>query len=120
MNTQEALAFAKERLNKISYQLEMSNLLPCRSFYEKQQEMLTKAVPALQEQANRGKENKPLTLEQLREMDGQPVWVHSLMQNPKDDDYYATTPKAAEMLLKTQSIAETHSGIKSFDQELFQ
>lgn len=31
-------------------------------------------------EAVRGHGNKPLTLEQLREMDGQPVWVDSLKQ----------------------------------------
>lgn len=34
-------------------------------------------------------ENKPLTLEQLRQMGGKPVWVRDLTQNPSDDNYYA-------------------------------
>lgn len=55
MNNQEALAFAEERLDKISYQLETSNNLPCRSFYEKQQDMLIKAVLAMQEKQDREK-----------------------------------------------------------------
>ena len=49
MNTQQALDFAQERLDKISYHLEMTNKLPCRSFYEKQQDMLIQAVAALRE-----------------------------------------------------------------------
>ena len=73
MNKIEALAYAEERLDKISYHLEMTNQLPCRSFYEKQQDMLIKATQALRAQQER--ENpKPLTLEELREMDEEPVW----------------------------------------------
>jgi len=33
------------------------------------------AISSLQEQANREKENKPLTLEQLKQMNKKPVWV---------------------------------------------
>lgn len=50
MNNQEALSFAKERLEKTSYNLETSNGLPCRTFYEKQEEMLMQAIPALEKQ----------------------------------------------------------------------
>lgn len=50
MNEQEILDFAKERRKKISYNLEMTNGLPCRTFYEKQEEMLIKAIPALEKQ----------------------------------------------------------------------
>jgi hypothetical protein len=55
MNNTEALQFAQERLNKISYQLEMTSKLPCRSFYEKQQDMLIQAISALREKQEREK-----------------------------------------------------------------
>lgn len=54
MNNQEALDFAKERLSRISYLLEKSDT-PCKSFYEKQEEMLIQAVLAMEEQADREK-----------------------------------------------------------------
>lgn len=53
MTTHEALDFAKERLSTISYHLECTDRLPCRSFYEKQEEMLIQAVIALQEKVRR-------------------------------------------------------------------
>ena len=74
MNSQEALDFAKERLSRISYLLEKSDT-PCKSFYEKQEEMLMQAVLAMKEQAEKEKEPKPLTLEELKQRDGKPVWV---------------------------------------------
>jgi hypothetical protein len=46
----EALNFSEKRLSSINYHLEMTNKLPCRSFYEKQQEMLILAVSALKKQ----------------------------------------------------------------------
>lgn len=51
MDDNEALQFAEERLSRIGYQLEMQNHLPCRSFYEKQWEMLIVAVRAMRENA---------------------------------------------------------------------
>jgi len=53
MTTREALEYARERLDSISYHLECTNRLPCRSFYEKQCEMLVQAVVALQEKVRR-------------------------------------------------------------------
>lgn len=55
MNTQEALKFAKERLSRIGYLLETASGLPCRSFHEKQEEMLSCSVSALEDQAEREK-----------------------------------------------------------------
>ena len=34
-------------------------------------------------------ENKPLTPDELREMDGEPVWVHEVTAEPIDGDYWA-------------------------------
>lgn len=56
MKNSEALDFAKERSQKISYNLETLNKMPCRSYYQKCCEMLTQAIFALQEQAEREKE----------------------------------------------------------------
>ena len=55
MNISEALQFAQKRLDKVSYHLEMTERLPCRSFYEKQQEMLIQTVVALHEKVEREK-----------------------------------------------------------------
>jgi hypothetical protein len=55
VSIQEALKYAEIRLERISYNLEMTNKLPCRSFYEKQQEMLIQAVSALRENQEREK-----------------------------------------------------------------
>lgn len=53
MTTREALEYARERLDSISYHLECTNRLPCRSFYEKQEAMLVQAILALEEKAKR-------------------------------------------------------------------
>jgi hypothetical protein len=53
MSDLEAIEFAKEHLNKISYQLECQNILPCRTFYEKQQAMLIQSVVALEKQISK-------------------------------------------------------------------
>lgn len=50
MDINETLSFAQERLDKISYSLELTNRLPCRPFYEKQQDMLIKAISAMKKQ----------------------------------------------------------------------
>ncbi|MGX8711642.1 MAG: hypothetical protein ACQGTM_15525 [bacterium] len=50
MDINESLSFAQERLDKISYNLEMTNKLPCRPFYEKQQDMLIKAISSMKKQ----------------------------------------------------------------------
>lgn len=55
MNEIEALKYAEERLSTISYQLECQSILPCRSFYEKQQGMLVQAVIALRSEQEREK-----------------------------------------------------------------
>ena len=106
MNKIEALAYAEERLDKISYHLEMTNQLPCRSFYEKQQDMLIKATQALRAQQER--ENpKPLTLEELREMDEEPVWCVWL-DTQKSGMAYSTCRRNWGYRLK---IGKMHCGI---------
>lgn len=74
MNTAEALKFAEEMKSKISYRLECAATVPARSYYEKQDEMLTCAIAAMRDRQER--ENpKPLTLDELRGMVGEWVWV---------------------------------------------
>lgn len=53
MTTREALEYAQKRLDSISYRLECTNRLPCRSFYEKQEGMLVQAIWALEEKVKR-------------------------------------------------------------------
>lgn len=74
MTIAEALKFAEEMQSKLSYRLECAQNVPARSYYEKQDEMLIRAIAALREQEKR--ENpQPITIDELRQMDGQPVWV---------------------------------------------
>ena len=50
MNAKKALAFAEEMLSRLSYRLECAEMIPARSYYEKQSEMLVRAVYALRKQ----------------------------------------------------------------------
>lgn len=57
-----------------------------------QQKALNVAFKALYWIANDRRpapENKPLTLEQLRQMDGEPVWIKAVDPNDPDTDYWA-------------------------------
>lgn len=73
MTNSEALKFAEEMKSKISYRLECAATVPARSYYEKQDEMLTRAIAALREQEKRVNP-QPLTEDDLRWMMGEPVW----------------------------------------------
>lgn len=74
MTNAEALKFAEEMHSKLSYRLECAQNVPARSYYEKQDEMLIRAIAALREREKRENTN-PLTLYELRQMNGQPVWI---------------------------------------------
>ena len=74
MTNAEALKFAEEMHSKLSYRLECAQNVPARSYYEKQDEMLIRAIVALREQEKRTSD-QPLTIEELRQMNGQPVWI---------------------------------------------
>ena len=74
MTNAEALKFAEEMKSKLSYRLECAQNVPARSYYEKQDEMLIRAIAALREQEKRENIN-PLTMEELLNMLGEPVWV---------------------------------------------
>lgn len=54
---------------------------------EKISESLDRCLEAYREK--HGEPEKPLTLEQLMQMDGNPVWIRDLTENPFDDCYYA-------------------------------
>jgi hypothetical protein len=66
---QEAIEFYKLQNKKMEYE----TWKPCQIYPAYRANEI--AIEALQEQAEREKENKPLTLEELRQMDGEPVWV---------------------------------------------
>lgn len=77
MTNAEALKFAEEMKSKLSYRLECSQNIPARSYYEKQDEMLTRAIAALREKEVRVLANGvtvqqwiPVT-ERLPAMDGE-------------------------------------------------
>ena len=53
MTRAEALNFAEEMRDKLSYRLECADNVPARSYYEKQWEMLIQAIVALREQEQR-------------------------------------------------------------------
>ena len=74
MTNAEALKFAEEMQSKLSYRLECAQNIPARSYYEKQDEMLTRAIAALREKEERANP-VPLTEGQLLQMIGEPVWV---------------------------------------------
>ena len=73
MTNAEALKFAEEMQSKLSYRLECAQNVPARSYYEKQDEMLTRAIAAMRELEERANP-KPMTEDDLRQMMGEPVW----------------------------------------------
>lgn len=79
MTSTELLKEAEERLSIASYQLEMSKNLNnnrLQKAKEDEYDFLREVVFFLRAQQDTPP-NDPLTLEQLREMDGEPVWVRN-------------------------------------------
>lgn len=83
MTNEEALEKAKSQLSQASYKGECLNNRGLATAYNNKAEWLSKliycaelGITALREQAERDNP-QPLTLDELREMDGEPVWITS-------------------------------------------
>lgn len=111
MERADALEFLAAEQDKLSHRLECALKVPCRAYYEKLSEAYIQAIFALKanmphlpglssirveqcidaaptiEQAERINP-KPLTLDELRERDGKPVWVEEITPEQIDGNYW--------------------------------
>ena len=79
MTREEAIQYAEKKLERAYYRLEMGYLNDgLRQIVSNEYEFLRQAISALRKQetvTERHQLNDPLTLDELREMDGEPVWI---------------------------------------------
>ena len=81
MTREEAIQYAEKKIDSASYRLEMGYLNNgLRQIVSNEYEFFMQALSALRQQelfCEVTKKVDPLTLDELREMDGEPVWVQS-------------------------------------------